>query len=71
MNFKMIGKLLSQVLLGEAAFMLPALILEIVDQDFESSIAFVVAILLILAFSFVLKFLCHGAERGFTPKRDW
>ncbi len=68
MNFKMIGKLLSQVLLGEAAFMLPALILEIVDQDFESSIAFVVAILLILAFSFVLKFLCRGAERGFYAK---
>ncbi len=68
MNFKMIGKLLSQVLLGEAAFMLPALILEIVDQDFESSIAFVVAIILILAFSFILKFLCRGAERGFYAK---
>lgn len=68
MNFKMIGKLLSQVLLGEAAFMLPALILEIVDQDFESSIAFVVAIILILAFSLILKFLCRGAERGFYAK---
>ena len=36
MNYKMMGRLIAQILLAEAAFMVPALIISLVGQDSQA-----------------------------------
>lgn len=68
MNFKMIGKLNSHILLGEAIFMLPAMIICLFDRDFSCALCFCYAILIVLAVAGVLRFLCRNAKAGFFSK---
>lgn len=49
MNYKMMGRLIAQILLAEAAFMVPALIISLVGQDSQAILGFALSILVILA----------------------
>ena len=48
MNYKVVGKFISQILAVEAAFMLPALIISAACQNLNAVIGFIVSIVIIL-----------------------
>ena len=58
MNYKMMGRLIAQILLAEAAFMVPALIISLVGQDSQAILGFALSILVILAVAGMLG-LCR------------
>lgn len=68
MNFKMIGKLNSHILLGEAIFMLPPLVICLFDKDYHCALCFCYTILIILAFAGILRFVCRNAKSGFFSR---
>ncbi len=68
MNFKTIGKILGQILSFEAVFMLPALLLCLIDGNIASANAFIITILIILAVSGLLLLICRNAAKGFYAK---
>lgn len=71
MNYKMMGRFLSQILLVEAVFMLPALILCICDGSLPAVRGFVVAIAATITVALGLYFLCRGSERGFYAREGF
>ncbi|MFI3254738.1 MAG: TrkH family potassium uptake protein [Eubacteriales bacterium] len=68
MNYKMIGKFIAQILLVEAAFMLPALFISFLDKEGQGIFAFMVTLFVILLVVLCLHFLCRGASKGFHAK---
>ncbi len=68
MNYKMIGRLIAQILLAEAAFMVPALFISLAGQDSMASVGFAVSIVIILAVAGILLFFARGAKRGFYAR---
>ncbi|MBQ7726413.1 MAG: TrkH family potassium uptake protein [Clostridia bacterium] len=68
MNFKMIGRFQALILLIEAAFMLPALLICLFDREFPSAMAFLKTMILNTAVSGVFLFLFRGAKREFYQK---
>ena len=65
MNYKMIGRFLAQILLLEAGFMIPALLISAADGDAVVLRSFVETTLLLLAVSGFLLLLCRHGRRGF------
>ena len=65
MNYKMMGRLIAQILLAEAAFMVPALIISLVGQDSQAILGFALSILVILAVAGMLMFFARKAKKGF------
>ena len=47
MNYKMMGRLIAQILLAEAAFMVPALIISLAGQDSQAILGFALSLSLI------------------------
>ena len=68
MNYKMMGRFLSQILFVEAFFMIPALLISLGYQEPGAAKAFAVTIVLIFAISLVLYRLCKGAPSAFYAK---
>ena len=68
MNYKMIGRFLGQILLLEAVFMLPALILAVSYTELASVQGFLVAIALALALGCILYLSCRKAGRLFGAR---
>ncbi len=68
MNFKMIGRFQALILLIEAVFMLPALLICLFDREFPSAMAFLKTMILNTAVSGVFLFLFRGAKREFYQK---
>lgn len=68
MNYKMMGRLIAQILLAEAIFMLPALGICLVYGEKMAAIGFVGSILAIGAVAGVLLFLCRRAKKGFYAR---
>ena len=64
MNYKMMGRLIAQILLAEAAFMVPALIISLVGQDSQAILGFALSILVILAVAGMLMFFARKAKKG-------
>lgn len=71
MNFKMIGRFIAQILLIEAAMMLPALGISLARGEEAASMAFVWSILLTCAAALVLFLLCRRAKRGMYAKEGY
>lgn len=65
MNIRYIGKTLYRVLLIEIVFMLPSLIITLLDGEGDVAWAFIKSILLTLAVSGILWVLCRKAGREF------
>ena len=68
MNYKMMGRLIAQILLAEAAFMVPALIISLAGQDSQAILGFALSILVILAVAGVLMFFARKAKKGFYAR---
>ena len=68
MNYKMMGRFISQILFLEAFFMIPALLIGLGYQEFSVVQAFGVTIALILVVALVLYRICKGAPSAFYAK---
>lgn len=68
MNYKIMGKFLSRILLVEAVFMIPALLISIFYGEEDSMLGFGCSILLILLVAVVLGLFSKGSTRSFFAK---
>jgi trk system potassium uptake protein TrkH len=68
MNYKMMGRLLSQILLLEGLFMLPALVISMVEREWAAAKAFAFTVLLIAVVGGVMFCLCKHAKRKFYAR---
>lgn len=68
MNYKTIGKILGQILAVEAAFMLPALIICLIDGSVIAANAFIITMLIMFAVSGLLILICRKGKNSFYAK---
>ena len=68
MNFRMIGRIISFILIVEAVFMIPALLLCAFSGQTASSTAFLISIIIIMAAAFLLWVLTGKAQKGFYSR---
>ncbi len=68
MNIKMIGRFQALILLLEALFMLPALLICLFDRDMRAAMAFLYTVLLNAAVAGVIYLLCRHSSREFYQK---
>ncbi len=68
MNFKMIGRFLSQILAVEAFFMIPALMLSLCFGEGAATLAFCASLGILCAVVFVLWLLCRKAGTVFGAR---
>lgn len=68
MNYRMIGQIIAQIMAVEAAFMLPALLICVLDGDLRAAYAFVYTILIIAAVSAILWVWGRKAQKLFYAR---
>ena len=68
MNYRMIGRIIGQILGLEALFLLPPLLLCLYDGDGQAALGFTLSILISSAVFLLLRWLCRRAESGFRAK---
>ena len=68
MNYKMMGRFVSQILFVEAFFMIPALAISLGYGEFPAAKAFAATIALIFVIALVLHWICKGAPSAFRAK---
>ena len=68
MNYRMMGKFISRILLVEAVFMLPALLISLYRNERNSVYGFCFAIVITLAAAVILAVLCRRAKKGFYAR---
>ena len=68
MNYKMMGKFISQILFVEAAFMLPALLLSIFYGEQSAARGFIGAIIITLIVAAIMYVLCRNAVKRFYAR---
>ncbi len=65
MNYKMMGRFHALILAIEALFMLPALLISLLDGNSKTAVAFAVSVALIASVAACLALLSKGAKRDF------
>ncbi len=68
MNYRMMGKFISQILFVEVLFMLPALFISIADGESQATKAFLITMLIFAVVIPILYGLCRKAPSGFYAK---
>lgn len=68
MNYKMIGKFISQLLFVEAIFMLPALLISAYDGDYKVTAAFITSMIIIASVAGLLFVWSRKAQRSFYAR---
>ena len=68
MNYKMMGKFIAQILIVEAAFMLPAAFISLGYLEYQAMWSFFLAMAITAAVSGGLFLLCKGAPNAFYAK---
>ena len=68
MNFRMIGRIISFILIVEAAFMLPAMLLSAFGGQTRSATAFLITVGIILTAACALWLLSKKAKKGFYAR---
>ena len=68
MNYKMMGRFLSQILFVEAIFMLPALAISLGYREYGPAEAFASTFVLIFLIALALNRMCKGAPSAFRAK---
>ncbi len=71
MNFKMMGKFLSQIISIEAAFLLPALTISLCCGEWRAVQGFLVALIAMVSLGGVLYLLCRKAGRLFGAREGF
>lgn len=68
MNYRMMGKFISRILMVEAVFMIPALLISVFHEESESVFGFLTSIVITLVTSVLLYLLCRKARKGFYAR---
>jgi len=68
MNYKMMGRFIGQILMVEAVFMIPALIISLCYGEYPAMWSFLVTIAVCCAVSLALHLICKGAPSAFYAK---
>ena len=68
MNYKMMGRFIGQILMVEAVFMIPAMIISLCFGEYPAMWSFLVTIAVCCAVSLVLHLVCKGAPSAFYAK---
>ena len=68
MNYKMMGRFISQILLVEAAFMLPALAIGLFCREWMAVVGFLAAVACSTLVALILRRICRGAPSAFYAK---
>ncbi len=68
MNYKMMGKFIGKILMVEAVFMVPAMLISLWEREFQAVTAFMWSLVAILAASAGLLWLCRGSQKKFYAK---
>jgi len=71
MNYKMMGRFLGYILLVEAVFMVPPLVISLVCQEDMAFKGFAASICMILVLSLLLLVLGRGSRRGFKAREGF
>lgn len=68
MNYKMMGRFIGRILLVEAVFMIPSLVIGLARQENTACIGFAASIGITLIISLLLLMICKGSKRSFKAK---
>ena len=68
MNYKMMGRFLSQTLLVETLFMIPALLISVFCGEIAAWQAFLLAMAIMLAVTGILHLICKSAPNALNAK---
>lgn len=68
MNYRMMGKFISRILVVEVVFMLPALLISIYHQEKKTIFGFLTGMVITLATALLLFLLCRKARKGFYAR---
>ena len=68
MNYKMMGRFLSEILLVEGVFMIPALCISLFCGEYHSAWAFLLSILIVMAIASGMYAFCRKAEQAFYAR---
>ena len=68
MNYKMMGRFISKILMVEAAFMVPAMLISLYEGEFASVRAFMWTLAAIVLWVVLLMWLCKGSKNKFYAK---
>lgn len=68
MNYRMMGKFISRILLVEAVFMLPALLIAVYHGEGETVFGFLTGMVITLAAALLLYLFCRKARKGFYAR---
>lgn len=68
MNYKMMGRFVGRILMVEGVFMVPALLISLFEKEFDAVWAFVWSLVIILAVSWLLVWLCRGSKNKFYAR---
>ena len=67
MNYKMMGKFIGNILMVEAVFMVPAMLISLWEKEFGAVVAFMWSLGAILVVAGGLRWLCRGSQKKFYP----
>lgn len=68
MNYRMMGKFISRILMVEAAFMVPALLISVFHGETEAVAGFLIGTVITLVTALLLYLLCRKAKKGFYAR---
>ncbi|MFR0911125.1 MAG: hypothetical protein ACLSHN_11170 [Eubacterium sp.] len=68
MNYKVVGKFISEILIVELVFMIPALLISVFCGETSSIFGFLGAMFATSLISLVLYLLCRKAKQRFLPR---
>lgn len=68
MNYRMMGKFISRILMVEAAFMVPALLISVFHEETEAVVGFLTGTVITLVTALLLYLLCRKAKKGFYAR---
>lgn len=68
MNYKMMGKFIGNILMVEAVFMVPAMLISLWEKEFGAVVAFMWSLAAILVVAGGLRWLCRGSQKKFYAK---
>ena len=68
MNYRMMGKFISQILAVEAVFMIPALLISLFCKESNATKGFIMALAIIALVVIILYAICKDAPNGFYAK---
>ena len=71
MNYKMMGRFLSQILFIEGSFMVPALCISLYHGESMAIRSFLIAIVVTAGIAMLLRLLCKGAPSAFYAKEGF